>query len=178
MKKTNTYRIVGDVAYIDVSTKTLREAIAMIDESDVPLVMDGVAKWYATQISGGGKIIYAVRFVGRSPKLMHRHILGLTDRKIKTDHKNHNGLDNRRDNIRRATQLHNMWNLSAHKDSTSSYLGVSWCAERRLWQSFIKFEGKNRFICRASTEEEAARAYDAKAREYFGEFANLNFKEG
>jgi len=42
--------------------------------------------------------------------LMHRFILGLKDPKVVVDHKNHNGLDNRRENIRPCTHAENMAN--------------------------------------------------------------------
>ncbi len=108
---------------------------------------------------------------------MHRLILGLTDPKIHTDHVNHNGLDNRRINIRPCTRAQNMQNVSAY--GKSKYLGVCYNKSGNNWyiKAQIKVNRINIHLGNFPTEELAAKAYDRAAKLYFKEFANLNFPD-
>ncbi len=82
-------------------------------------------------------------------------------------------------NCRWATRTQQMRNTRKRKDAkTSKYKGVSWHAKTFKWRAQITCPGRNPHIGMFSTEEEAARAYDSKAKEFFGEFAHINFKEG
>jgi len=92
------------------------------------------------------------------------------------DHINHNKLDNRKSNLRKASQQQNIFNrrkLSGSKNCTSKYKGVMLRPYNR-WESAIKKDGKITYIGSFSTPEEAALAYNQKAQELFGEFAYLN----
>jgi len=90
------------------------------------------------------------------------------------DHRLHDTLDNRKTNLRRCTQAQNNFNQRPRR-GTSAYKGVSWEKRRCKWRAQIEYNYRNRFIGNFSDEVDAARAYDAAAREYFGEFAYLNF---
>lgn len=114
--------------------------------------------------------------------LMHRQIMKVTDRKQKVDHLNHNILDNRKQNLRICTHAENLRNHTSHRDSRSEYLGVSIQHQKYKDKIYISIsaqihtsDGKKLHIGCYTTEHEAARAYDRKAIELFGEFANLNF---
>lgn len=91
---------------------------------------------------------------------MHRYLFGLNkgDRPH-VDHKNHDGLDNRRCNVRLCTPAQNRLN-ARKQESTSRFKGVSWVESRALWTSKISFkvEGKRREVCFGyfATEIEAA----------------------
>lgn len=121
---------------------------------------------------------YAFRNYGHKSKqkYMHREILGLTERGQIGDHKDRNRLNNQRSNLRLATATENSANRSLIANKTSKYNGVSLFKRDNIWTSFIKFEHKHIYIGRFVNEEDAAKAYDLKAKELFGEFANLNFK--
>jgi hypothetical protein len=109
--------------------------------------------------------------------MMHREIMGVEDDRY-VDHQNHNGLDNRRPNLRAATWEENCWNKRKRRSGGSSiYKGVMWDRRRKTWHAMIGYKGKKIFIGYFDDEEEAARAYDAKAKELYGEFAALNFPE-
>ena len=107
---------------------------------------------------------------------MHREILGLKylDSKM-TDHRNHCGLDNRESNIRACTNQQNQGNSKVRKDNSSGYKGVCWFPIRKKWEAAIKDNGKRIYLGNFDTKEEAARVYDKRAREIFGEYAYLNF---
>lgn len=89
------------------------------------------------------------------------------------DHKNTARLDNRRMNLRLATNQKNSFNQSRPRHNTSGFKGVVFL--RGKWQAQLKHDGKNVYIGIYDDPEDAARAYDQKALELFGEFANLNF---
>jgi hypothetical protein len=129
---------------------------------------------------------YAVRHIqerGRTKRIhMHRQIMNTPDNMI-CDHKNHNGLDNRKTNLRNCTMEQN--NANRRKRATghgaqvtsSQYLGVSWCPRRKKWVSYIKHKGKARNLGLYDIETDAARAHDKAAWETWGEYACLNFPD-
>jgi len=97
---------------------------------------------------------------------------------VLVDHINHNGLDNRKANLRFATPQQNTWNrrcLSRCKGT--KYIGVSWDKQSRKWRVRILVDGKSRFLGYFEDEKEAAKAFDRAAKEHRGEFAFLNFPQ-
>ena len=105
--------------------------------------------------------------------LMHRQIaaqMGLSD----VDHKNLNTLDNRRENLRPCTRSQNVANSKKRIHNTSGFKGVHWNTTSKAWAARIGVEGKRIFLGYFNTPEEAAQAYDAAAKKYFGEFSRLN----
>jgi len=91
------------------------------------------------------------------------------------DHINHNGLDCRKDNMRICTPRHNIQGKIGKIISTSKFKGVSWFKKTKKWRGRICYFGHEISIGYYTTEIEAAKAYDTKAKELFGEFAYLNF---
>ena len=165
---------------------------AMVDDEDYDMLIN--YSWYAQKLTNR---FYAHSGVnngkGKSSGklLMHRLIIGVTDKNIEIDHKDHNGVNNQKTNLRLASQADNARNCSAKKNGTSQYLGVhkyipktKWKEKTYIyppkWQAIIGFEykriGLGYFPFTPEGEIEAAKAYDKKAKELFGEFANLNFK--
>lgn len=106
---------------------------------------------------------------------MHRFIMN-TPKHLDTDHINGDGIDNRRINLRTCTTIENCRNQRKRKNSSSKYKGVHFCKIMNKWKFSIKKDNKTSFYGYSETEEEAAKAYDKKAKELFGEFAYLNFK--
>jgi len=126
---------------------------------------------------------YAIRTtsrkVGMKDIFMHREILGLIhgDGKL-VDHKDFDGLNNCKFNIRIGTKRDNAANSHRRRDSASKFKGVRRSrAIKERWEARIGTSNSGRFIGTFDTELEAALVYDAKAKELFGEFAKLNFPE-
>jgi hypothetical protein len=136
-------------------------------------------RWYA---DGKGDNIYAVRNAiseTEDPRTirMHREIMN-AQAGVLIDHRNTNALDNRRDNLREATKSQNGGNKRPNKTKkTSRYKGVTFRKDIRKWTARIGVQGKSIWLGRYDEEGDAARAYDAAAKKYFGEFARLNFSD-
>lgn len=89
------------------------------------------------------------------------------------DHKNGDGLDNRRSNLRECLHTQNGKNITVvRKNNTSGYKGV--CKSGNRWAAYIQVNGKTKSLKTWKTKEIAAGKYNDAAVKYFGEFANLN----
>jgi hypothetical protein len=108
---------------------------------------------------------------------MHREVLGVFDDRL-VDHQNHNGLDNRRRNLRIATATENGWNRKkTSAKCTSQFKGVCWWKQGSKWRAQGRLNGKQTIIGYFDNEIDAAKAYDAWAILAFGQFAALNFPQ-
>ena len=130
-------------------------------------------QWYACKCKS---TYYAARGVGRQTIRMHREIMRAS-KGVLVDHINHNGLDNRKSNLRLCTNAQNSYNQQASSTGTSIYKGVSWHKCSRKWSARIRCDRKFYNPGDYEDEIEAAMVYDDKAVELFGEFACLNFPE-
>lgn len=161
------------VAFVPVGDR-----YALIDAEDRGRV--GGLTWYICKSSTG--INYAYGFVYPKGKqtciYMHRLVLDLGKSKIQADHKNFNGLDNRKSNLRRATHRQNLQNRAADRNKVSSrYKGVHYDKRpnrKKPWYVKITSNGKNMGRGNFKTEQEAALVYNELAKKHFGEFAYLN----
>lgn len=104
---------------------------------------------------------------------MHRLLMGVPG----VDHINHDGLDNRRANLRPVNQRQNGANERPRRGGTSVYKGVSWDATSQRWRAQIQDGTRKRNLGRYDTQEAAARAYDVAAREQRGDYACINFPD-
>jgi hypothetical protein len=110
---------------------------------------------------------------------MHSLILGFPSNRV-TDHIDHDRCNNQKSNLRLATQQQNRFNQKQRQGALSQYKGVTRTPSSRIkpWKAQIAktIDGKlTRFhIGCFATEEQAAIAYDRKARELFGDFAYIN----
>ena len=109
---------------------------------------------------------------------MHRKILN-APRGLVVDHINYNGLDNRKQNLRLCTFAQNCRNRRPIRRAGkwSRHKGVSWDKAKKRFVAYIRHNGKFIRLGRFKSEIAAAKAYDKKARELFGEYAYLNFPQ-
>jgi len=154
--------------------KLTQGKFALVDDEDFEYLNQW--KWYATK---SRSTFYAMRkewsrvFKKDSTILMHRQICKTKARMI-TDHKDHNGLNNQKENIRTCTHGQNQKNRTATTGRSSKYLGVFWFAARKHWVARINNKYKSFYLGSFKKEKDAARAYNEAAIKYHKEFANLN----
>lgn len=149
---------------------------ALVDDNDYDTL--NTFAWNAWSSSSRNyETFYALRYTADKTVLrMHRVIMGVTDPLIQIDHKNCNGLDNTRANLRIATGSQNQHNQRKRRDNTSGAKGVTQRPGNK-WEARIHLEGKAKQLGTFSTFEEATMAYNAAAVFYFGEFARINQPE-
>ena len=151
-----------------------RDKVTVINFTDYPLVK--YHRWWTSNI---GDKFYACAYIDGRQVSMHQWIMGRAEG-CEIDHKDNDGLNNRRSNLRVCTHSNNMRSRQKNKEGvgyTSKYKGVSWHKEARKWRAKIVVDDKYIHLGFYRYEIVAATAYDIAAKEYFGEFAMLNFKE-
>lgn len=143
----------------------------ILDDADIELVSG--YKWCAFKRDKKYYALTSVRFHGKNTNLlMHMLILGKKPG-YEIDHKNNDGLDNRRCNLRHATRSQNNMNKLKSK-GTSIYKGVSWSNYHQAWKAQIKKDKVDHHLGYYSSEIEAAMIYNTATDKYFGEFAKPN----
>lgn len=156
-----------------------RGKVALVDDEDFDRVSQ--FKWSAYENCG---LWYATRRAKVSEResgaiatqniSLHRYILNPPS-DVLVDHRNGNGLDCQKDNMRLATHTQNTQNQQRlHKTNKSGYRGAY--VLRGKWRASIRVNHKFIWLGTFKNGEEAARAYDAAAIKYRGEFASPNFK--
>lgn len=124
--------------------------------------------WYAVTNVPVNKIVYMHQLIMGFPKLKKGQQI---------DHKDENGLNNRRSNLRIGTTSQNIANSSIRKNNTSGFKGVS-LLNGRSFSAYIKVNKKRIYGGQFKTALEAAKKYNEMALKYFGEFAKLNDVNG
>lgn len=147
--------------------------VALVDDEDFEEL--NRFKWFAHRWRHGW---YAKRNLqrveGKRPFLsMHCQIMGKISG-LEMDHRDGNGLNNQKDNLRFATRSQNMANRKPSPKS-SKYKGVSWDTNKKKWVSCLRKNKISRHLGYFLNEINAALAYDEAARKYHGEFAKTNF---
>lgn len=148
---------------------------ALVDDEDYEYLNQ--FKWCATK--GWNDNWYAVRSARVREKkekkmvYMHREVMNFPKNKV--DHKDHNGLNNQKENLRVATDGENSSNTTSRLNSSSPYIGVYLRANRKKkWAACIRKGGVTKYIGSFYKIEDAALAYNEAAKLVHGEFANLN----
>lgn len=149
-----------------------RGMVALVDDEDY----DRARLAGTWTVLPGVRTSYAKRDIRhedgqRSTQQLHTFLTGWS----RVDHINGDGLDCRMVNLRRATHAENVRNAPRRRDNSSGFKGVSWEKARRSWRARISHGGRKIHLGLYPSPEDAARAYDDRAREFFGEFATLNF---
>ena len=140
---------------------------AFVDDEDYERVSQ--YKWSAS-VAGGGCFRARCYILGVHVYLSH-FIVGKPEIGV-VDHRDRNALNNTRANLRFCTYSENGANAKIRKSKTG-YKGV-W-THRQKWRAAIRQNGKYFYLGSFETPKQAALAYDAAARERFGEFALTNF---
>jgi hypothetical protein len=117
---------------------------------------------------------------GHSGPKMHHFILGITDFSgQEVHHKDNNPLNNCKSNLQILSRQEHLTTRGKQSNNKSGYKGVSWKSpqgnRKGKWVAQISFYKDKIHLGYFDSPENAARAYDEKAKELFGLSATLNF---
>jgi len=152
--------------------------IAVVDEEDYELLSQ--YKWHTCK-AAKRDVWYAITNIKTENGIrrisMHRFIMKVEERGSIVDHKDGDGLNNIKNNLRCCTPSQNNANRKISRTKTTSkYLGVYHRRKTNKCIASIRVKGKSYYLGTFKDEISAAKAYDAAAKIHHGEFANLNFK--
>jgi len=155
--------------------KLTRGKYAIVDVEDFERL--NKYKWHCTHYGYAVRAEYERSGKGKRQVGVHMHkmVCPAPDGMV-VDHVNRNSLDNRKSNLRVATQRQNVWNRKfVRKGGKTRYDGIRWDKNREKWQVRLTIKGRRESFGYYADEVEAAKAYDEAAKRYRGEYACLNF---
>lgn len=145
---------------------------ALVDDVD----FDYLNQWTWHSVDGRSTF-YAGRTENKTKIYMHIIVARRAGLIGQIDHKDRNGLNNQRLNLRQATQSQNNMNHGLQSNNTTGFKGVSFCMRKQAYKAYIKRQRSYIFLGYFRDPTEAAKTYDRVAIQMFGEFAALNFPE-
>lgn len=157
----------GNHAFADLT----RWAVVLVSPQDAPLLTQRA--WHLVECDGGCS--YAFGRVNGQHVALHRLIAG-TPADLDTDHRNRNGLDNRRANLRDATRSENNRNRRAVR-SVSGFFGVALHRHSGLWRGYVKHNGRQVSAGYFHNAATAAAARDDLCRSLGLSTARINFPQ-
>ena len=142
--------------------------VALVDDEDY----EWLSQWKLWYARKSGRTFYAGRCCMREngePYIIHMHrvILGLQPGDGEVDHINHNGLDNRRSNLRVVSHKVNSRNRRKHKRNTSGHNGVVWEKKNKKWRARIDMNRKNIHLGLFDNIDDAVKARAKGELEYW-----------
>jgi hypothetical protein len=144
---------------------------ALVDNEDYDAL--NKFKWYAKK---GVNTFYAVRSPYKNGKQttlkMHRLLIN-APRGLEVDHKDGDGLNNQRSNIRLATRSQNRMNRPKQSRNTSGFKGVSWDKTHNIWRAYITLDSVQKTLGYFKNRQEAYQVYCKASVEYHKEFAHI-----
>lgn len=161
---TNNVTIKDEIAIIDLyDTIGNKIGETIIDAEDVELI-----KPYSWSLSKGRHTQYC-----KSNQVgpLHRLVMNAPKGMV-VDHINHNGLDNRKSNLRICTNQENICNCEIPKNNKSGCKGVYWAKDKNKWTVQVTINNKTIYIGRYTNLEEAIEARKEASKKYYNEFAN------
>jgi len=168
-----------DTKGMNVGTIDLGDGrVALVDEED----FEEIARhtWRPLWSGSAWYVARSAKTGGRWQNVFMHRVITHAPRGVQVDHRNGDGLDNRRENLRLASSQQNARNRKHRSDSRLPFKGITFDPRSRFrpWRARITVAGANTASRSFATAEEAAREYDRMARERFGVFARLNFTAG
>ena len=163
-----------------IESKTHGAQTILYDEEDAPMIEP-----YRWTLMKGYSTFYAKRSLPRRPDgsrptalLLHREVT-VCPKGMMVDHKNGNGLDNTRDNLRICTMSQNMMNRKKTRQNSTGYKGVYKTGDSKLnpYSAKIQKNGKVYCLGHYKTAEEAHEAHLRKEKELFGEFSQRSTED-
>mgnify|MGYP001564998521 CR=1 FL=1 len=152
--------------------------VALVDDEDFEKL--SIHKWYAYKNSKSNVWYAARKNLKNDGKqemvLMHRELLDAT-KNIQVDHRNGNGLDNKKENLRLATNQQNQFNRTYQKNNNLRIKGVYWCKLMKKFNARIHINNKRIKLGYFNVLGDADSAYRIAEEKYFGVFARAIVEE-
>ncbi len=173
----------NNIVKIELNRRNRENMWVIIDLDDFDRVISFPYTWYA-KYSANAKGYYAcaTQYLpelkhGRTV-LMHQFIMGLdkTAREFNVDHKNHNTLDNRKENLRITNVPDNSKNReNRNRNNKSGYRNVCWMKSENAWVVQLSINGVNTRLAKFPKDKlkEAGEFAEQKRKEIYGEYAGL-----
>jgi HNH endonuclease len=150
----NPHKIVDESAHLLIQRRDGTELTCYVDAADIPFLEEFGRTWCAFwSPTSQTWYVYCSNYKV-DEYLLHRLLLRCP-RHLHVDHIDHNGLNNRRSNLRSVTRSINQLNHRMQTNNTSGFRGVVWDANRGLFQARVKIQGKNKLLGRFKTAGEA-----------------------
>lgn len=155
----------AEIYLIDKNNKICGKAL--IDIEDIDKVKN--IKWHKSDLQ---RNTYYCTSNNSKCRRLHRLIMDITDDNMVVDHINHNGLDNRKCNLRICTNSQNICNCKIPKNNKSGHKEVYWSIDKNKWTAQITINNKTKYLGRYDKLEDAIKARKEAAEKYYGEYAN------
>lgn len=169
-EKRISHTIIDGVPVIElfISSKVHGANTVLIDRKDYHLISD-----YRWSLIKRERTFYATARINGVPVLMHRLILDATESNLDVDHRDGNGLNNTRANLRLATRSQNASNRRL-SNKHGVYKGANWNKVIKRWVVKVCKDRKVHYGGCFINEHDAAIAYNELAKKLHGEFALVN----
>lgn len=164
------YKIIDDYVEICIESPKHGSKTVYVDLVDFDLVNN--KNWWVVK---SGKTFYCCCYnpeTGDRKYEMHQLLMGVKG----ADHIDHNGLNNRRCNLRVATKRQNLYNKTMYSTNKSGYRGIAFdpSSRSKTYRAAVKVNGKTVSGRRFKNPLLAAMQYNILAEYYYGDFANIN----
>lgn len=149
--------------------KLTKGMVALVDDEDFERVSE--FKWFpkTSKRSYYAMANYRLGKNKRTTLHLHRFIMN-NPKGLQVDHINHDGLDNRKENLRACSKKDNIRNQVIRSNNKSGFKGVFFHSQNKNWIAKIR----NKHIGVFQDKVSAAHAYNIEASKLFGNFAYLN----
>ena len=179
-KKGNNYVVdtENNIAKLELHRRNEESLWTVIDLEDLERVINYPYTWYAKLNKSIGKYyVYASEYQPKTkrckPIFLHQFIMKANGKIV--DHKNNDGLDNRKSNLRMATDKNNSTNRrSRNKNNSSGYRNVSWSESYGKWIVQMQVNKKNTILGKFDDVHEAGKFAEEMRQKYYGEYAGKN----
>lgn len=170
--------VVGVRFYMELKLTSPKygEKIVLIDDEDYERIK--TLNWTISFVRGNWYAVHSFYENGKHKQIkMHRFIMNETNPNIKIDHRNNCGIDNRKQNLRRATTAENTRNTGPNKLNRTGYKGVykyTSGANSGRFTACLKVNGEKIHGGYFNSAIEAAEKYNELALTYHKDFAFIN----
>lgn len=179
-KKGNNYIVdtENNIVKIELHRRNEESLWTIIDLEDLERVINFPYTWYAKLNKSIGKYyVYASEYQPKTkrckPIFLHQFIMEANGKIV--DHRNNDGLDNRKSNLRMATDKNNSTNRrSRNKNNSSGYRNVSWSESYGKWIVQMQVNKKNTILGKFDDVHEAGKFAEEMRQKYYGEYAGKN----